>query len=694
MIEIIYQGEEEGLAETKTDLKLPKNVRQIGDVGQENKKIYVEDFVMSYVKHFSSRNLKYGVLLGNVIKHSGNTYFFISGAVCAKPVIDNEIIFDEDVWTGIYENIKNFFDNVEIVGWFLSIPGMLAGDMANIQKIHLDNFAGNDKVCFVLDRIECEDTFHIYSDGGMKKIEGHYIYYEKNVDMQSYMVVNEDINEVPAEYEQSKKRSINATVHRLLYRIDRESGKEAGEIQAAQELEKSNKKVGKNNIDAKGEETLKKKNRKNKQNKNDKLNEKLNIKYRQEKSVTTDMDFNDEKSRDAKVSISGSSDSEMKTSAEKSKEKEIHFGIKKDGIKDVNIDAETNNTESIRAEIGKNSAKKMDEDINKNGTKMINNEAKGKIGETQRDKLNDNVSVKISEKIKANGKIRESEIEKQYGVIADKDKVELNVRQSKNKNENKVIPEVINEKIMIDKPVEDRKKQAPLFAYSASSFILIAILLGAISVVHTSGQIKDIKNMVSKMANATVVENPENTKDNQNKVGNKNGQDKDVVDKEGNGTVEIVDVAADVTTSGASDNEDENSTTENTSGQNLNDGKESGDGTQTDTTKQDKNAENETQKDVKQDEESSTDQQNSVKESSDNQSQNGSSNDGSNNENKQEETPASVEPQYYTVKKGDSLYSISKLVYGDINMIDKIREANHMSDTDENITIGQRLILP
>ena len=126
----------------------------------------------------------------------------------------------------------------------------------------------------------------------------------------------------------------------------------------------------------------------------------------------------------------------------------------------------------------------------------------------------------------------------------------------------------------------------------------------------------------------------------------------------------------------------------------MNDGKESGDGTQTDTTKQDKNAENETQKDVKQDEESSTDQQNSVKESSDNQSQNGSSNDGSNNENKQEETPASVEPQYYTVKKGDSLYSISKLVYGDINMIDKIREANHMSDTDENITIGQRLLLP
>lgn len=219
MIEIIYRGEEEQQTED-TDIRLPKNVRQIGDCEFENRKIYVEDFVMSYVKHFSSRNLKYGVLLGNLKRSKGNTYLFITGAVCAKPVLDNEIVFDEDVWTGLYEDIKTYFDNVEIVGWFLSIPGMLTNDMPQIQKLHLDNFAGNDKVCFLLDRVECEDSFYMYGEGGMKKCEGHYIYYEKNADMQSYMMLNEEVNEIPKDYEQSRKKSINARVHRLLYKAE------------------------------------------------------------------------------------------------------------------------------------------------------------------------------------------------------------------------------------------------------------------------------------------------------------------------------------------------------------------------------------------------------------------------------------------------------------------------------------------
>lgn len=219
MIEIIYRGDDEQQTED-VDVRLPKNVRQIGDCEFESTKIYVEDFVMSYVKHFSSRNLKYGVLLGTIKHNGGNTYLFITGAACARPLLDNEIIFDEDVWTSLYEDIKTYFGDVEILGWFLSMPGMLSNDMIQIQKIHLDNFAGNDKVCFLLDRVECEDSFYLYGDGIMKKCGGHYIYYEKNSDMQSYMVMNEEVSEVPKDYEQSKKRSINAKVHKLLYKVE------------------------------------------------------------------------------------------------------------------------------------------------------------------------------------------------------------------------------------------------------------------------------------------------------------------------------------------------------------------------------------------------------------------------------------------------------------------------------------------
>lgn len=217
MIEIIYKGEEKEEAEGNV-IKLPKNVRQIGECEHDNKKIYVEDFVMTYVKHFSSRNLKYGILLGNIRRGNNNTYVFITGAVCAQPLLDNDIIFDDDVWTRLYEEIKTYFEDVEIVGWFSSMPSILNNDMPNIQKIHLDNFAGNDKVCFLLDRLECEESFYLYDDGGMKKCNGHYIYYEKNADMQSYMALHAEVNESDNEYEQtSKKKGIHAKVHQLFF---------------------------------------------------------------------------------------------------------------------------------------------------------------------------------------------------------------------------------------------------------------------------------------------------------------------------------------------------------------------------------------------------------------------------------------------------------------------------------------------
>lgn len=221
MIEIIYKGEEKELSD-ELNLKLPKNIRQIGECEHYPWKIYVEDFVMTYVNHFSSKKLKYGVLLGDIKRGNGNTYIFITGVVTANAILDNDIVFDEDVWTGIYEDIKMYYEGVEIVGWFATMPSLLPNDMPNIQKLHIDNFAGNDRVCFLLDRLEGDENFFMYDDGGMKKCEGFYIYYEKNADMQSYMSMHVDERIIPDNYEQEKKRGINAKVHSILFNNETE----------------------------------------------------------------------------------------------------------------------------------------------------------------------------------------------------------------------------------------------------------------------------------------------------------------------------------------------------------------------------------------------------------------------------------------------------------------------------------------
>ena len=68
----------------------------------------------------------------------------------------------------------------------VSVPYRVSEDMNGIRKIHLDNFAGNDKVCFVKDRAENEEGFYSYEQSGLGKQQGYYIYYEKNEKMKKY----------------------------------------------------------------------------------------------------------------------------------------------------------------------------------------------------------------------------------------------------------------------------------------------------------------------------------------------------------------------------------------------------------------------------------------------------------------------------------------------------------------------------
>lgn len=185
MIEMVYSGKD---SDEQEEVKVPKNIRQIG-ANQSYKKIYIEDYVMTFLKKKpeNEENIRYGVLLGEVKRGKGNVYIFVKGMVEVRDIIENSLIFNDDIWSEIYKNIKQFFDNMDIVGWFVSVPYRVSDDMNGIRKIHLDNFAGNDKVCFLSDRTEKEEGFYVYEQGNLEKQQGYYIYYEKNEKMKKYV---------------------------------------------------------------------------------------------------------------------------------------------------------------------------------------------------------------------------------------------------------------------------------------------------------------------------------------------------------------------------------------------------------------------------------------------------------------------------------------------------------------------------
>lgn len=203
MIEMVYSSKE---SEEQGNVTIPKNIRQIGE-NNSNQKIYVEDNVITNLKKRTGKqeDVNYGVLLGEIKRKNGNTYVFVKGMVEVREVIENSLIFNDDIWAAIYKDIKKYFSKMNIVGWFVSVPYRVRDDLKGIRKLHLDNFAGNDKVCFLTDRTENDENFYMCKQGNLEKQSGYYIYYERNEKMKKYIKsLNNEKNESNVAKENSK----------------------------------------------------------------------------------------------------------------------------------------------------------------------------------------------------------------------------------------------------------------------------------------------------------------------------------------------------------------------------------------------------------------------------------------------------------------------------------------------------------
>lgn len=191
MIESISSQEDELQLNRISPIKMPKNIRQIGQI-EGNKRVYVEDYVMTFIRQLSVKNVgKYHVivLLGKYVRIDETKNILVSGAVDVKDIsFEESMTFTNEAWTSIYEDVKKYFTDVEIVGWVLARAGLPLQLDDRIIKIHLDNFAGQDKTLFLYDSMDKEEAFYLYDGNYLKQQTGYYIYYEKNDEMQTYMI--------------------------------------------------------------------------------------------------------------------------------------------------------------------------------------------------------------------------------------------------------------------------------------------------------------------------------------------------------------------------------------------------------------------------------------------------------------------------------------------------------------------------
>lgn len=173
-------------------IKMPKNLRQVGSIEDVDEVIYVEDYVMSYMKQLSEKNQnesKIAILVGKYIYNEEGKNVFINGAIEMEDINTNEkCVFADESWTNIYEKIKEYFIDVEIIGWAIIGFTMFHNSEEKIKNIHQENFRGKDKVLLQFDCMEKEENFYIVKNNQSIRQNGYYIYYEKNEDMQNYMI--------------------------------------------------------------------------------------------------------------------------------------------------------------------------------------------------------------------------------------------------------------------------------------------------------------------------------------------------------------------------------------------------------------------------------------------------------------------------------------------------------------------------
>ena len=116
---------------------------------------------------------------------------FIKGIIKAKlgtEVEEKGVYFNESVWNGIYSDVEKYFPDLSVVGWFAAIPEVTPERMMKLKKIHLDNFAGTMKTFYLIDTVEKEENFYLYENGELKKQKGYVCFYERNYEMQEYML--------------------------------------------------------------------------------------------------------------------------------------------------------------------------------------------------------------------------------------------------------------------------------------------------------------------------------------------------------------------------------------------------------------------------------------------------------------------------------------------------------------------------
>lgn len=176
-------------------MDLPKNVTQIGETNRSCK-IYVEDYVISYIKQLNGHALdkELAVALYGVRKEeAGITYLFLYGAGKLNFLQRETRHLSQAVLQEAEKTRKKYFGEYEFLGYRL-----LNGEMV--------------------------EGFHVYEQGVCRYIEGYAQFYEKNDSMLHFMLSERQEEAKPEEFNREKYEVVKRRQEERRSRAEERSG--------------------------------------------------------------------------------------------------------------------------------------------------------------------------------------------------------------------------------------------------------------------------------------------------------------------------------------------------------------------------------------------------------------------------------------------------------------------------------------
>ena len=187
--------------------KFPKNVRQIGNVS-DTPKIYVEDYVDTFLNQICDKADKEqagAFLVGKKEVTEGQECLYIFGAICMEFSGDENEIISQENFEKAEQEKKEYFEDGTMIGWMLCRPGVRMVIDTKIFNTHEKYFSERNTIFILKDNAEVEEQYYCYKYKELMQIGGHYVYYEKNAAMQSYMITaRKKIGVTPSEVVEDK----------------------------------------------------------------------------------------------------------------------------------------------------------------------------------------------------------------------------------------------------------------------------------------------------------------------------------------------------------------------------------------------------------------------------------------------------------------------------------------------------------